>query len=440
MPAPARSLPAIRPLDEATSRGLWNWILRRQGLADDTRFGSVEAIAQASLGLHAARLPSPFATVAARSTGGEVAASLFAPATRERVMTVRCMRKTLHTLPLDLAATAHAATRHYRERDALRAVTNADENLTDVEAAIDELTVLLDADGPLHHRDIELRMARCRVSTTRARLALKLAWERGDIAYRNASGAWNRELRTFALTKQAHPGADLGLERQDATRNLVEAYFDRYGPATLADAAWWSALSRTAVTEALTHSSRPVVAVTTTWSDQPQYMFTDRFEEFRTAAPQAHHTGVSLLAHEDVALKAYFETRSRYLGALPARRAFNQIGEVLPTVVHDGTVIGTWAWDPAARRVATSLVADASTAELRRAVRTRADRLTGVLRGGWTTARPGRAAEIPGQTSLLPHPDPVWPTPANPQQAIMNRLLTCSPGIPKNPTVKRGSA
>ncbi|WP_370131428.1 DNA glycosylase AlkZ-like family protein [Streptacidiphilus sp. EB103A] len=390
-----------------TSRGLWNWVLRRQGLADETRLDSVESIARASLGLHAARLPSPFATVAARSAGTAVAASLFAPPTRERVMTVRCMRKTLHTLPLDLAAAAHAATRHYRERDALRAVTNAHESLADVEAAMDELAVLLGAHGPLHHREIERRLAGRRISTPRGRLALKLAWERGDIAYRNTSEAWNRELRTFALTKQAYPAANLGLDRHHATALLVEAYFDRYGPATLADAVWWSALSRTAITDALARSSREVAMVTTAWSDQPQYMFADRLEEFLTTDPSAHRAGVSLLAHEDVALKAYFETRTRYLGALQPRRAFNQIGEVLPTVVHDGTVIGTWAWEPTGRRVATSLVAGAATAEVRRAVRTRADQLTRVLRGRWTTARPTGAPQIPGQTALLPHPDPV---------------------------------
>lgn len=82
-------------------------------------------------------------------------------------------------------------------------------------------------------------------------------------------------------------------------------------------------------------------------------MFADRFEEFLSAGPDTHHGGVNFLAHEDVALKAYFETRTRYLGCLPARRAFNQIGEVLPTVLHDGQVIGTWAWGDAGRRVTT---------------------------------------------------------------------------------------
>ncbi|MDI5969373.1 crosslink repair DNA glycosylase YcaQ family protein [Streptomyces sp. SL13] len=401
MPTPFSGL-AIHSLDNEASQGLWNWTLRRQGLADETRFGSVEAIARASLGLHAARLPSPFATVAARSVGADVATSLFSQATRERVITVRCMRKTLHALPLDLAAAAHSATRHYRERDALRAVVNSQAHLAQVEAAGEQIAMLLEVYGPLHHRDIEDRLASRGISSARARLALKLSWERGDIAYRNASDAWNRELRTFALTKQAYPEADLSLDRHHATTVLVETYFDRYGPASLADAVWWSALSRTAITTALAASNREVVTVTTSWSDQPQYMFADRLEEFLAVEPDTHHSGVNFLAHEDVALKAYFETRPRYLGNLPARRAFNQIGEALPTVLHDGQVIGTWAWDGAGRRVTTSMVTGRTSPDIRSAVRTRADQLTRILRSGWTPGHPGRTTMIPGQLTFLP--------------------------------------
>jgi hypothetical protein len=389
-------------LDSAASHGLWNWTLRRQGLADETRFGSVEAIARASLGLHSARLPSPFATVAARSTGADVATSLFSQVTRAQVMTVRCMRKTLHALPLDLAAAAHCATRHYRVRDALRAVANGREHLADIESTREELAALLEGHGPLHHRDIEDRLTARGISTARTRLALKLSWERGDIAYLNASDAWNRELRTFALTKQAYPEADFSLDRHDATAVLIETYFDRYGPASLVDAVWWSALSRAAVTAALAASAREVVTVTTSWSDQPQYMFADRLEEFLAAGPDTRHSGVNFLAHEDVALKAYFETRPRYLGDLPAQRAFNQIGEVLPTILHHGQVIGTWGWDGVGRRVTTGMVTGRTSPEIRSTVRTRADQLTRVLRFGWTSGRPGRATMIPGQLPLLP--------------------------------------
>ena len=56
-----------------------------------------------------------------------------------------------------------------------------------------------------------------------------------------------------------------------------------------------------------------------------------------------------LLAHEDVALKAYAETWNRYLGGVAA---FNQIGEALPAaVVVGGMVVGTWSWNVRRRTV-----------------------------------------------------------------------------------------
>ncbi len=131
-------------------------------------------------------------------------------------------------------------------------------------------------------------------------------------------------------------------------------------------------------------------------------MFADRLEEFLADEPDSHHSGVNFLAHEDVALKAYFETRPRYLGNLPARRAFNRIGEVLPTVLHDGQVIGTWAWDETGRRVTTSLVRGRTTPQIRTTAKAHADRLAQVLRQGWTSGRPARATMIPGQLALLP--------------------------------------
>jgi hypothetical protein len=61
-----------------------------------------------------------------------------------------------------------------------------------------------------------------------------------------------------------------------------------------------------------------------------------RYDDFLQADPSTCASGVDLLAHEDVALKAYFETRDRYLDGLPPRTAFNQIAEALATIVIHG--------------------------------------------------------------------------------------------------------
>jgi hypothetical protein len=114
-----------------------------------------------------------------------------------------------------------------------------------------------------------------------------------------------------------------------------------------------------------------------------------RLDEFLIADPTPA-TGINLLAHEDVALKAYHETRQRYLAGLPARRAFNSIGEALPTVLHDGHVIGTWTWDRQRAKVACRLAPGLASAATRHAVRQQATQLTTTLRQGLSRSAAGR--------------------------------------------------
>jgi hypothetical protein len=289
------------------------------------------------------------------------------------------MRKTLHALPLSLAAVAHAATVRFRVRDVRRAVLNAGLEPGFVAHAVDHLTALL-SDGPLHHRAIEQRLAAAGIPVPAGRLAIKTAWENGQIVYINATTAWNREARTFALPTLAYPGLDLNLDRETAIKSLVTAYFDRYGPATLRDATWWSGLTVADICAALAASGRELVRVQTSWSNIDCVMFADRLEEFRASEPV--RTGVNLLAHEDTALKAYFQTRARYLGDVPPRRAFNQIGEAVSTVMIDGRVSGTWEWNPSCR-VHVSLLRGRVSPSLRRTVHEHAEALTTTLRQAW---------------------------------------------------------
>ena len=108
-----------------------------------------------------------------------------------------------------------------------------------------------------------------------------------------------------------------------------------------------------------------------------------RHAEFQDMVSQPRVPALNFLAHEDVALKAYFESRGRYLGRLPPRRAFNQIGEVLPTIIHRGQVIGTWAWDASKMAVAYSIMRGYGSLELSKAARRQANALSQTLRLRW---------------------------------------------------------
>src|SRR5262249_10564774 len=176
-------------------------------------------------------------------------------------------------------------------------------------------------------------------------LALKLAWEQGVLTYRNDTSRWNREIRTFGLTAKLYPDLDMSMDRSEATGHLIREYFNCYGPASLRDAMWWSGLPRSAVVTAMNQSARRFVAIQTSWCQSSLYMYDDQYAQFRNTLTQTEANTLNLLAHEDVALKAYFESRGRYLGKLTPRCVFNQIGEALPAIVYNGQVAGTWAWN-----------------------------------------------------------------------------------------------
>lgn len=161
---------------------------------------------------------------------------------------------------------------------------------------------------------------------------------------------------------------------------MIREYFDRYGPASLRDVMWWSGLSRLAVTTAMNESARRFVAVHVPWCQSPLYMYDDRHDQFQGVVSEPQVPSLNFLAHEDVALKAYFESRGRYLGKLSPRCAFNQIGEVLPTIMHGGQIIGTWAWDAGKMAVTYSIMRGYGSPKGRKEARRQAIALSETLR------------------------------------------------------------
>lgn len=370
-------------LEDREAQELWNWVLRRQGLSEDTKFDSVPRIVRSTLGLHAARLASPFATVIARSMSPTVAQTLFDTEIHADVMTIRCMRKTLHALPLKLAAVAHSATRHFRERDALRAISNAGVTARQISNTVDAIVDLLGAEDQMSHRAIEARIITPDNSTVVVRLALKLAWEQGVLTYRNDTSRWNREVRTFGLTAKLYPDLHMSIDQNEAAGHLIREYFNCYGPASLRDAMWWSGLSRLAIVTAMNESARRFVVIQTSWCQSSLYMYDDQYAQFRNTVAQTQADTLNLLAHEDVALKAYFESRGRYLGELAPQCVFNQIGEALPAIIYNGQVVGTWAWNANNLAVTYTLMPNYNSPELHKAIKSEANALSETLRLRW---------------------------------------------------------
>lgn len=314
-------------------------------------------IAEHLVGVHAARVVSPVPIVAARTNDPARALPVLDFAPSSNLLRVRCMRKTLHILPRPLARLAHVATRRYRVRDAARPLVVRGLSARRIETLSERAVSIVSDHGPAtpnEHAEAVARAARLKDQRL-ATLVLRYCWEAGDLFVWRSPSAWDAERRVIGADAQLR-SEFASLEAGDAQDQLLSHYFRRFGPASIRDACWWSGLSRGVVKRHLDSMGDEYTTFGASWSDSALYGLADHI-----ATTQRHADGdldnpdrrYTFLGHEDPILKAYFETRARYIDKVNYSRLYNQIGEARPAIVANGHIVGVWQWDRRDRVVTT---------------------------------------------------------------------------------------
>jgi hypothetical protein len=327
-----------------------------QHVAPGCQGTEIEQVARSLVGLHSARLPTPYVTLASRFRG------FLPPMLRKRqyetrtLVKLRCMRRTLHTVPLDLAPIVHRATLELRMMDLqarLRALGATNKAFEKAVARVRD--VVAGGPGPAT-TIVESALPSASPSKSPAallliRLALKYLWERGEVTYRNRAAHWACEERWFEATSAAYPSLRLNdLDEHDARRALVLTYVDRFGPVTERDIVWWSGLRVSDIRLAVQELGDQIVPIRVDALSDSCLMTREGLARLERA-PAGRRPWVRFLAYEDPSLKGYFETRARYLDPAHTPLAFNSIGEVLPCVMVAGELVGRWWWNATTRAV-----------------------------------------------------------------------------------------
>jgi len=306
---------------------------------------SITALCERTIGIHAARVQTPFITAASRSPTIDYSELYAAQNVTRTLIKLRCMRNTLHICSLPDASLYHAATIHFRLLRCAAEETKIPDytrlHLVLRNAIIEHLD-----GGCVSERTLEqtfTQQGRIKDSNTLTahRATMKRLWEEGTICIQDQSPSWRQEHRTFGLTKNIYgPAIFADKNRLNAIQDLVLRYFRTFGPATLGDFSWWSGIGKRSAHDAITNAVTCGTLAPTNINHTQMYYapeqqsHDDQFESLDNE--------VRLLAWEDLYLKAYYETRWRYAPAEHSKNIFNSIGEARRTILHRGTVIGTW--------------------------------------------------------------------------------------------------
>ena len=252
---------------------------------------------------------------------------------RRSLVRIRCMRNTMHILPLDMLPSAFVATLKSTGANAGRFLKYRGVSDEEYDALSCQVTTLLASGG----RTItELKKAVGPVTSLPA--VLTLLCDRG-ILVRGETPNWRSNAYTYHLLSEYLPGLSLdSIDEHDAIIRLALSYYAAFGPATAEDFAWWSGLGKTKVHGIL--KEMPVVRLEIPDVQGDFILLKEDLRMLRSTVPDAGPV-VNLLPGMDPYVMGY-KVRDRYVSRELYPFVFDRSGNSANTVVVNGRLSGVW--------------------------------------------------------------------------------------------------
>jgi predicted transcriptional regulator len=332
-----------------------NYIFMKHNVLPDFRSKDVSSVIDNLFGLHAARLPTPFTTLFTRVPDFETQTLWNHLYVQNDHIKLRCMRRTLHILPLKYAPIAHRATMHFRLADCFTLYKKLGADL-DYTAKIKAIILSFVQSKPMTPKEIvsllkfelgKLSDEDNKVITT----AIKELWEAGELCYINKSTHWGKEERYYGYTPSIYPNLHLNqMDAKEAQKKLVFYHIDRFGPVSIKDIAWWSGLSVKVIRDSIKELGNEVIRLELDATNTAYFMTEKGFTHYQNFSFQTDNW-LTLLAYEDPTLKGYYESRFLYVDQKHYELLFNKIGESRASIILNGKAIGVWTIDKPKRKI-----------------------------------------------------------------------------------------
>jgi hypothetical protein len=310
-------------------------ILRKQHLTEESKIDDIVQIADDLCGLHATSATTPYLSLFARTRSFNKDDLYNALYREKRLGRIRCMRNTIHILTREMISVALAATRDKAMDASRKFIESRGVSRRQYEEVSESIV------GLLQEKEMtasEIKKALGRDGDISA--ILYLMCDSAVLIRGRPAGGWRSSNHKYALFEDYFPHMEPGkMGEREATVALVKKHVKSYGPAAVADIAWWAGLGKTRVREALDDMREDIQEIDVPDIKGRLCMFASDREALDDQA--ISKPVVNLLPVLDPYLMGY-KQRERYLADEYYAYVFDRSGNGTSTILIDGRIVGIW--------------------------------------------------------------------------------------------------
>ena len=155
---------------------------------------------------------------------------------------------------------------------------------------------------------------------------------------------WMDRMHTYELLEEAVPNVELNsISKEEAQKELILKYVQKYGPVCEKDIAWWSGFTLTLVRDILSGIEEKINTINIESQNSDFYVSTSESEILRDLLP-LHESVISVLPCLDPYIMGY-KIRDRYIAEYGKEYIFDRSGNATNVITLNGKITGVWDWE-----------------------------------------------------------------------------------------------
>lgn len=266
----------------------------------------------------------------------------------KRLAKMKCMRGDIFILPVELIEPAIVATREQFHNNDLaktyamaRMIQKTRGDANPFEVSEPELEELKNSIVQiLHNECLTIEQLKKRLATHINVSYIVYALCDAHVLIRGPTVRWNNNKHHYTAWKNWLPDVTLDMSRDEAQTILIRAYIKSYGPVCLEDIIWWTGFSKEDTLKVIKNISNEITDLSIDCFEGKFIITKDHLDRLK-AVKYFDEPLVNLLPSQDNYIVAY-RKRSRHSLRDIYPKIHDRVGNVLPVVLVDGQVEGTW--------------------------------------------------------------------------------------------------